>query len=104
MLFFSGNDLKVLEVAAQREYKNPVSGGRSITINIYVADGDGNIYDIEVQCSSGANVHRASFYSSMRCRKADNDPFFIFLKKTLAFPKYYAIIMLIKKKGHRCAG
>jgi len=30
--------------------------------------------------------------------------FFIFLKKTLAFPKYYAIIMLIKKKGHRCAG
>ena len=74
MLFFSGNDLKVLEVAAQREYKNPVSGGRSITINIYVADGDGNIYDIEVQCSSGANVHRASFYSSMRCRKADNDP------------------------------
>ena len=74
MLFFSGNDLKVLEVAAQREYKNPVSRGRSITINIYVADGDGNIYDIEVQCSSGANVHRASFYSSMRCRKADNDP------------------------------
>ena len=33
------NDLKVLEVIAQREYKNPMSGGRSITIDIYAKDG-----------------------------------------------------------------
>jgi hypothetical protein len=60
------NDLKVSEVAAQREYKNLVSGGSSITRDIYAADGDGKIYDIEVQrASSGADVHRARFHFSM---------------------------------------
>lgn len=60
------NDMEVLEVVAQREYKNPVSGGRSITLDIYAADRDGKIYDIEVQrASSGADVHRARFHSSM---------------------------------------
>lgn len=60
------NDLKVLEVVGQREYKNPVVGGRSITIDIYARDGDGKIYDIEVQrASAGADVHRARFHSSM---------------------------------------
>lgn len=33
------DDLKVLEVVAQREYKNPMSSGRSITIDIYAVDG-----------------------------------------------------------------
>ena len=42
------NDLKVLEVIAQREYKNPMSGGRSITIDIYAKDGDDKVYDVEV--------------------------------------------------------
>lgn len=46
------NDLKVLEVVAQREYRNPMSGGRSITIDIYAKDRDNKIYDIEVQRSS----------------------------------------------------
>lgn len=60
------NDLKVLEVVGQREYKNPIAGGRSITIDIYARDGDGKIYDIEVQrASAGADVHRARFHSSM---------------------------------------
>ena len=60
------NDLKVLEVVAQREYKNPMSGGRSITIDIYAADKEGKVYDIEVQrAPSGADVHRARFHSSM---------------------------------------
>ena len=60
------NDLKVLEVIAQREYKNPMPGGRSITIDIYAKDGDDKIYDIEVQrASAGADVHRARFHSSM---------------------------------------
>ena len=60
------NDLKVLEVVAQREYRNPMSGGRSITIDIYAKDRDNKIYDIEVQRSSaGADVHRARFHSSM---------------------------------------
>ena len=32
------NDLRVLDVVAQREYKNPMPGGRSITIDIYAVD------------------------------------------------------------------
>lgn len=60
------NDLNVLEVIAQREYKNSMSGGRSITIDIYARDKDDKIYDIEVQRASvGADVHRARFHSSM---------------------------------------
>lgn len=60
------NDLRVLEVVGQREYKNPMPGGRSITIDIYARDRDGKIYDVEVQrASAGADVHRARFHSSM---------------------------------------
>lgn len=60
------NDLKVLEVIAQREYKNLLPDGRSLTIDIYAMDGEGKIYDIEVQrASAGADVHRARFHSSM---------------------------------------
>ncbi|MBD5355654.1 MAG: hypothetical protein HDR88_01430 [Bacteroides sp.] len=60
------NDLKVLEVVAQREYKNPMPGGHSITIDIYAKDGDDKVYDVEIQrASAGADVHRARFHSSM---------------------------------------
>ena len=60
------NDLKVLEVVGQREYKNPMSGGRSITIDIYAVDGNGKVYDVEVQhAPEGADSHRARFHSSM---------------------------------------
>ncbi len=40
-------DLRVMEVVAQREYKNPMSNGRSITIDICAEDGDGRVYDID---------------------------------------------------------
>lgn len=60
------DDLNVIEVVGQREYKNPMPGGRSVTIDIYAKDGDGKIYDIEVQrASAGADVRRARFHSSM---------------------------------------
>lgn len=60
------DDMKVIEVIAQREYKNPVMGGRSIKLDIYAKDADGKIYDIEVQNEdAGADEHRARFYSSM---------------------------------------
>ena len=60
------NDLKVLEVIAQRKYKNSMPGGRSVTIDIYAKDGDNKVYDVEVQrASAGADVHRARFHSSM---------------------------------------
>ncbi len=60
------NDMKVIEVVAQREYKNPVTGGRSIKLDIYAEDSAGKVYDIEVQNEdAGADVHRARFHSSM---------------------------------------
>lgn len=60
------NDLKVIEVVAQREYKNPITGGRSIKLDIYAKDSDEKVYDIEIQNEdAGADVHRARFHSSM---------------------------------------
>ncbi len=60
------DDMEVVEVIGQREYKNPVVGGRSIRIDIYAKDSEGKIYDIEVQrADEGADVHRARFNSSM---------------------------------------
>ncbi len=53
-------------MVAQREYKNLMSGGRSIIIDVYARDGEGKVYDIEVQrASEGADIHRARFHSSM---------------------------------------
>jgi hypothetical protein len=43
---FEREDLKVIEVVGQREYKNPVVGGRCITIDIYAEDSDKKIYMI----------------------------------------------------------
>jgi len=60
------NDLKVIEAVAQREYKNPVTGGRSIKLDIYAEASDGKVYDIEVQNDdTEAGRHRARFHSSM---------------------------------------
>ena len=60
------DDLKVLEVVAQREYKNLLPDGRSLTIDIYAVDKEEKVYDIEVQrASAGADVHRARFHSSI---------------------------------------
>lgn len=60
------HDMKVIDVIAQREYKNPVTDGRSIKLDIYAEDSNGKVYDIEVQNNdSGADSHRARFHSSM---------------------------------------
>ena len=60
------DDIEVIDVIGQREYRNPVIGGRSIRIDIYAKDSSGKIYDIEVHRSDdGADVHRARFNSSM---------------------------------------
>jgi hypothetical protein len=43
-----------------------MSGGRSITIDIYAVDGNDKVYDVEVQrAPEGADPHRARFHSSM---------------------------------------
>lgn len=71
------DDLKVLEVVAQREYKSPVPKGRSITIDIHAIDANKREYDVEVQrADAGTDVHRARFHSSMvdsRMLKAGKD-------------------------------
>lgn len=60
------DDLKVLEVAAQREYKNLLPDGRSLILDIYAVDKEEKVYDIEIQQPSpGADVHRARFHSSL---------------------------------------
>ena len=60
------DDLKVIEVVTQREYKNPITGGRSVKLDVYAKDLTGKIYDIEVQrADEGADVHRARFHSSI---------------------------------------
>ncbi len=65
-ILFNRKDMKVKEVIAQREYKNPVTGGRSIKLDVYAVDSTGKVYDIEVQrADHGANFHRARFNSSM---------------------------------------
>lgn len=53
-------------MVAQREYKNLLPDGRFLTLDIYAVDGEGKVYDVEVQrASAGADVHRARFHSSM---------------------------------------
>lgn len=65
-IILNRNDMKVIEVTAQREYKSPITGGRTIELDIYAKDVDGKIYNIEVQrADAGADAHRARFHSSM---------------------------------------
>lgn len=60
------SDMEVLEVAAQREYKNPNPNGRSIKLDVYAKDRTGKVYDIEIQrADRGAGAQRARFNSSM---------------------------------------
>ncbi len=63
-VFFDRYDMKVLSVVSQREIKNPV--GRSIRLDIYAVDSEGNYYDIEIQRQDrGAGERRARFNSSL---------------------------------------
>lgn len=56
----------MLEVVAQREYKNALAGGRSIIIDIYAKDSAEKVYDVEIQrADRGAGAQRARFHSSM---------------------------------------
>lgn len=58
--------IEVIEVITQREYKNPVTGGRSIRLDIYAEDSDGKVYNIEVQNDDAeADIRRAGFHGSM---------------------------------------
>ena len=42
-------DIEVMEVITQKEERNPISGGRSIVLDIFAKDSEGKNYDVEVQ-------------------------------------------------------
>ena len=59
-------DIKVIDVWGQDELKNPVIGGRCITLDVHAIDVDGRHIDIEVQINAeGSHVKRARYHSSM---------------------------------------
>lgn len=61
-----GKKVKVVSVKGQYNMKSPIVGGRSITLDILAIDSKGEYIDIEVQGeSSGSEVERARFHSSM---------------------------------------
>lgn len=106
------NDMRVIEVVAQREYRNPVMGGRSIRLDIYARDSEGKVYDIEVQNDdAGADVHRARFHSSMLDTKMlregqrfhkIHDSYVIFITKNdymkLGLPMYH-VERMVREAG-----
>ena len=62
---FERDDMCVLEVKGQHEYKNVIPY-RCITIDIRAVDGNGKVYDIEVQrADTGAIPQRARFHSAL---------------------------------------
>lgn len=89
------DDIQVISVVGQREFQNPVVGGRNIRLDILAKDSTGKHYDIEVQRKpEGAHVRRARFNSSMmdsRMLKAGQgfselrDSYMIFITETDIF-------------------
>ena len=60
------DDIKVISVVGQREFQNPIVGGRNIRLDILAKGSTGKHYNIEVQKKpEGAHVRRARFNSSM---------------------------------------
>lgn len=60
------DDIKVVSVTGQREFQNPVVGGRNIRLDILAKDLAGKHYNVEVQKKpEGAHIRRARFNSSM---------------------------------------
>ena len=60
------DDIVVISVVGQREFQNPVVGGRNIRLDIWAKDNMGKHFNIEVQKKpEGAHIRRARFQSSM---------------------------------------
>ena len=93
--------IEVISVKGQEELKNPLVGGRDITLDVHAIDVDGEEIDIEVQGDSeGAHVRRARFHSAMidsrMLKEGDKfkilkDSYVIFIYKHDKFRKGYPI-------------
>ncbi len=89
------NDIIVVSVVGQREFQNPVVGGRDIRLDILAKDSTGKHYNVEVQRKpEGAHIRRARFNSSMmdsRMLKAGQefselqDSYMVFITQTDIF-------------------
>lgn len=89
------DDITVISVVGQREFQNPVVGGRDIRLDILAKDSMGKYYNIEVQKGAeGAHVRRTRFNSSMmdsRMLKAGQefselrDSYMVFITQTDIF-------------------
>jgi len=89
------NDIIVVSVVGQREFQNPVVGGRDIRLDILAKDSTGKHYNVEVQRKpAGAHIRRARFNSSMmdsRMLKAGQefselqDSYMVFITQTDIF-------------------
>lgn len=59
-------DIEVISVVGQKEFRSPIVGGRKIRLDIVVKDKVGMMSNIEVQReNAGAHPRRARFHSSM---------------------------------------
>ncbi|MCM1261403.1 MAG: PD-(D/E)XK nuclease family transposase [Butyrivibrio sp.] len=89
------NDIIVVSVVGQREFQNPIVGGRNIRLDILAKDSTGKHYNVEVQKKpEGAHIRRARFNSSMmdsRMLKAGQefselqDSYMVFITQTDIF-------------------
>ena len=89
------DDIQVEKVVGQREFQNPVVGGRDIRLDILAQDSTGKHYNVEVQQRpEGAHIRRARFHSSMmdsRMLKAGQefselqDSYMVFITRTDIF-------------------
>ncbi len=89
------NHIIVVSVVGQREFQNPVMGGRNIRLDILAKDSRGKHYNVEVQKKpEGAHIRRARFSSSMmdsRMLKAGQefselqDSYMVFITQTDIF-------------------
>lgn len=94
-IILNQDDIKVEKVVGQREFQNPIVGGRDIRVDIWAQDGTGKHYNVEVQQrSEGAHIRRARFHSGMmdsRMLKAGQefselqDSYMVFITRTDIF-------------------
>ena len=61
-----GRKITVVSVKGQENFKNPVTNGRNITLDVHAEEEDGQEIDIEVQGGAeGAHIRRARFHSCL---------------------------------------
>ena len=60
------DDIKVLSVKGQADFRNPYHDGRNIRLDIHAIDDSGADFDVEVQRGSeGSHIRRARFHGAM---------------------------------------